>query len=200
MLKQKIQPHLPTLSLAIICVILQIIWHNSVSTEPNSLIFYNFIPLEQQPLALITATLLHTNINHLLMNFAAYFLIYHYSFTALKSWKMPLVTMICGVGAILGFAATSTENTSLVGLSGALHGCLVYMAICEIKDSPKLMAITLVCVIAKITYEQIFGASSLTVELIAAKVATECHLYGAITGGLLAGIVKIRAATSASHS
>ena len=148
--------------------------------------FVNSIDWLDHSWRLVTAPLLHTNTNHLLMNLAAYGLIYSFSHESLTSWRMPVVTLVCGTLSTLGFALSPSELSSLVGLSGALHGCLIYLAFCEWKQSPKLMSATIVLVLVKVAWEQTFGAPAHTAELIGASVAIWSHLTGVIAGALLA--------------
>ena len=74
---------------------------------------------------------------------------------------------------------------SYVGLSGVLHGLFIWAAIEDIKQKRNTGWLLLIGVIAKICWEQYFGASASTVSLINAKVATEAHLIGATCGGTL---------------
>ena len=161
----------------------------SASFFPESiqdlLTFRTRIPLAEQSWSLVTSVFLHTNFNHLLMNVAAFLLIAWISDGSLSGWRLPIVTTACGIGATLGFAIYEQGLSSLVGLSGALHGLVVYIAIREFKASPLLLGMLLLGVIAKITWEQLFGATELTQQLINAHVATTSHLWGALTGAAI---------------
>ena len=72
-----------------------------------------------------------------------------------------------------------------VGLSGVLHGLFIWAAIEDIKQQRNTGWLLLIGVLTKIAWEQYFGASASTVSLINAKVATEAHLIGAFSGGML---------------
>lgn len=180
--KESFTTHLPTFFLALVCIAFHLTWPDG----SGPLQFINHSNWSLQPWRLLTAPLLHTNQYHLLINLAAYLLIYFYSQESLKGWRMPLVTLICGLLSTLGFALSPTPLSSLVGLSGALHGVLVYLAICEWRQSPKLMSITLILVVGKVAWEQLYGASSHTAELIGASVAIWSHLSGVLAGVALA--------------
>jgi len=78
-----------------------------------------------------------------------------------------------------------------VGLSGMLHGLFTYGAISDISTGVKSGYLLLLGVIIKVAYEQIFGASIQVTQMIDARVATEAHLVGVITGILIVGLVGL---------
>ncbi|GGA73738.1 rhombosortase [Neiella marina] len=152
----------------------------------NALLEYQAsIPLFQQLWVLITAPLLHTNFYHLIMNIAAYGLIASLSVCCLASWRMPALTLLLGGLSTLGFALFNQQLSSLVGLSGALHGVVAYLIIREFSTGPKFMLFLAVGLVVKLLWEQFIGGSSYTATLIDANVAVLSHLAGAISGALL---------------
>ena len=170
----------PALLIPVVAFVFYLIWPNGISP---------FTYVTHQPFdifTLVTASLLHTNGAHLAMNLLAYGLIYHYSYSSLKGWRMLVITLVCGFLATAGFACSPSELTSLVGLSGALHGCLIYMAVREWKQSPWLMTMTLAMVSLKIMWEMSVGPAEMTAQLIGAQVAIWSHLSGALGGLVLA--------------
>ncbi len=73
-----------------------------------------------------------------------------------------------------------------VGLSGTLHGLFAYYALNEALNGRRSSWLLVLGVIGKVGWEQWFGASASTAELIGARIATEAHLAGLVGGLLLA--------------
>lgn len=147
--------------------------------------------LASQWWSLITAPLLHTNSYHLAMNLLAFLVIPQLSDSSLKLWRMPLLTLLFGAASTLGFAWLNQELSSLVGLSGALHGVVAYLAIREWRSAPGFMTVLAAGLVLKVAIEAYYGGSVATAELIQAQVATTSHLAGAIAGALLAGLLEL---------
>ena len=76
-----------------------------------------------------------------------------------------------------------------VGLSGVLHALFSYGAAQDIAKKDPWGYLLGAGFVIKIIYEQIFGAMQSTVDLIAAEVLINAHLYGAISG-LIFYVVK----------
>lgn len=138
---------------------------------------------------LFTAELVHTNSFHLLLNLAAWWIIGYFSLTALRQWRQLLITALCGIGSGLGVLWGYPAIGEYVGLSGALHGVLMYAALCEWRHNRWLMTLVLVGLVAKIAHEQIAGGNPLIAKEIGARILIEGHLTGALSGLLLALLV-----------
>lgn len=140
---------------------------------------------------LFTGNLLHTNQWHLLMNLAGLWIICflhecHYraaNFTLL----FILLCLLQGAGLYFCFPAIG----GYVGLSGMLHGLFTYGALKDIQIGLRSGYLLFAGVCAKVAYEQIYGATDQITHLIGARVATESHLVGVITGVLIFAIYKI---------
>jgi len=161
-------------------------------------VLYLFEPLSSQYLAferekiqslelwrLLSGNFLHTNFSHLILNALGLSLLWalHGQYFSTKTYLIifHLISLACTLG-IYSFA----ERLSwYVGLSGTLHGMFVLGAYFDIRAGMKSGWLLLLGVWAKIAHEQYFGASKEVAELIGASVATEAHLYGAISGMLL---------------
>ncbi len=63
-----------------------------------------------------------------------------------------------------------------------LHGLFTYGAIKDIGLGYKTGYLLLIGVVLKVSYEQVFGAGQQITEMIGARVATEAHLVGVISG------------------
>lgn len=131
---------------------------------------------------LLSGNLLHTNFNHLLLNLAAVILLWalHGRFYQ-QSRYLQLVTAIALISNISLFYF-SPHMQQYVGLSGVLHGLLLWGACQDIRYKDKTGYLLLLALTAKIIYEQIFGASPNMAVLINANVAIDAHLWGAIAG------------------
>jgi len=140
---------------------------------------------------LFTGNLLHTNQWHLLMNLAGLWvllLLYKPHFYALNfTLLFSALCLLQGLGLYFFYPAL----LGYVGLSGMLHGLFTYGAIRDISTGLKSGYWLLLGVIIKVAYEQIFGASNQVTQMIGARVATEAHLVGVITGILALGLVSL---------
>jgi rhomboid family GlyGly-CTERM serine protease len=137
---------------------------------------------------LFSGNLLHTNLWHLLMNLAGFWVIVFLHEVHYKRHPEKLVLLfVClclleGVGLYLFYPSLK----AYVGLSGMLHGLFAFGAMMDIRKGYYSGYLLLVGVIAKVAYEQYFGATESVTELIGARVATESHLVGLICGLLCA--------------
>jgi rhomboid family GlyGly-CTERM serine protease len=137
---------------------------------------------------LITGNLLHTNLWHLLMNLAGFWVIIflhevHYKQHAGK--LLLLFFSLClleGIGLYIFYPSLK----AYVGLSGLLHGLFVFGAVMDIRRGYRSGYLLLLGVIIKVVYEQLFGASDSITQLINARVATESHFVGLISGMICA--------------
>ncbi|MCK8047138.1 rhombosortase [Shewanella sp. 1CM18E] len=155
----------------------------------STLAYQRYFILDGQWWRLATGNLLHTNLWHLLMNLAGLWVIValheqHYRITGLAL----LFTCLCLLQG-LGLLAFYPELIGYVGLSGMLHGLFAYGAVFDIRQGYKSGYLLLLGAIAKVAYEQYYGASAEVTELINARVATEAHLVGLVCGIACAVIV-----------
>lgn len=131
---------------------------------------------------LISGHLLHTNLNHYLLNVAAVILLWalHGHFYQGVSYLKLFVfcCLICSAGMFY----LSPQTSQYVGLSGALHGVFVWGVCKDIAAKDKTGYLLLLGVIIKLAHEQLYGASSDIAELISAPVAIDAHLWGALAG------------------
>ncbi|MFT6390291.1 MAG: rhomboid family GlyGly-CTERM serine protease [Cellvibrionaceae bacterium] len=77
---------------------------------------------------------------------------------------------------------TITNLTSYVGFSGIFHGLLIYLLLLHWQSSRVIFSIAAVCVIGKVIYEQLYGASSALAEFIGVGVAIDSHALGTAAG------------------
>ncbi|WP_353368544.1 rhombosortase [Aliiglaciecola sp. NS0011-25] len=130
----------------------------------------------------LSANFVHTNSNHLLLNIAGIGLLWaiHGQYYTLKNYLLS--TLLLSLFVTFGIFLYSPNLDWYAGLSGTLHGIFVYGAYLDIRHKVKFGWILMLGVWAKIINEQLFGADQMITELIAANVAVDAHLYGAVGG------------------
>lgn len=132
---------------------------------------------------LYSCHLLHLSFNHCLLNFAGYFFL-HFSFRKEISISKELTSLvICASGVGIGLYCFNPEMYSYVGLSGVIYGLMTSYLLIGFLSSPGFSLTILGYLIYKFFFEVIQGSGSSEVEhFIGGKVATDSHLYGAISG------------------
>ncbi|MCL1079486.1 rhombosortase [Parashewanella spongiae] len=157
-----------------------------MTSQVDSLLSYQRLDIQSGDFwQLITGNLLHTNHWHLIMNLAGLWVILslhdmHYSTKSL--WLLFAgLCLLEGLGLYLFYPAL----LGYVGLSGVLHGLFAFGAVADIKRKMTSGWLLFIGVIAKVSYEQVYGASADVTTMIGARVATESHLVGAISGLIL---------------
>ena len=95
------------------------------------------------------------------------------------------------LGAIVFIALLSSAGLMLdmqlnryVGFSGVLHGLFIIGARFEMRRYKWSGVVLLVLIVAKLIWEQVYGAMPGSEEMTGGRVAVNAHLYGAIAGGL----------------
>jgi rhomboid family GlyGly-CTERM serine protease len=131
---------------------------------------------------LLSANFLHTNLNHLLLNAAGLILLWALHGEYYRPSSYVAVLFCCSLGCTVGIYVFAEQLHWYVGLSGALHGMFIWGAYHDIHNKLVSGWILFASVWLKILYEQIAGPSEEMATLINAHVATEAHLFGAITG------------------
>ncbi len=99
--------------------------------------------------------------------------------------KKQLVAALLVISLVTGIALLFSSIQIYVGLSGTLHGLFGLFALSEALNGRRSSWLLVLGLIAKIAWEQLFGPSSTTGELINARVAIEAHLAGALAGGFI---------------
>jgi rhomboid family GlyGly-CTERM serine protease len=163
--------------------------------EPQSSDYLAFDRLQIQQFEwwrLISGNLLHTNINHLLLNLSAVFLLWalHGQYFNLKQYTLMFV-ILCFTTTLMIYIFTPNLQW-YVGLSGVLHGVFLIGAYFDIKQGLKTGWWLLIGVILKVSHEQYFGASQEIADLINASVAIDAHLFGSLSGLAIIGVLQLR--------
>jgi len=132
-----------------------------------------------------TANLVHTNVYHWLLNSTGLVLIWWIFHQQLKPLSWTLLIFILAPAHLALLYWLAPELRWYVGLSGLLHGLLAAAAIFDARGHYWVGYLLLAGIIAKVSWEMMYGASIQVSHLIEARVATEAHLAGVIVGILL---------------
>ena len=181
-----IKPYQFTLVVSVTCIILfALSITNPIIVDTNSLFKFQHDAIANgQIWRLLTGNLLHTNIWHLVMNLAGFWVIMflHELHYQRHTGKLTLLFLCLCVLEGVGLYIFYPELKAYVGLSGLLHGLFTFGAVMDIQKGLRSGYLLLIGVIVKVGYEQYFGASAGVSELINARVATESHLVGLVAG------------------
>ena len=141
---------------------------------------------------LVTGHIVHLGRSHLILNLAGLLLVWYLVRDVLSSanWLIVLLMVIVGIDA--GFWWLEPQLAWYVGLSGVLHGLLVAGIVAGLPDVRWENRILAVAVVAKLAYEQIVGPLPGSEESSGGDVVVAAHLYGALSGALVAAIILIR--------
>ena len=135
---------------------------------------------------LLSGHLLHSNLLHLLMNLLGLvvLMLLHGKLAGRLAvgWQVLLLSLSTGL-ALLWLAP---DIEIYVGLSGILHGLLCYGAAADLRQGYRSGTLILFGVAIKVGAEQWQGPDPELSAQIAAEVAIDAHLYGAVSGVLLA--------------
>lgn len=139
---------------------------------------------------LISAHFVHLNLTHTALNLAALWLMMLWLGEQHSILEWILAATLISLTISLGLWLWRPDIDYYVGLSGTLHGLLIYglAPLCRVKSITAWLVIAAVG--GKLIREHICpGASLGTEQLIAGRVITEAHLLGAI-GGVVVSILR----------
>lgn len=140
----------------------------------------------------LSGHLLHANHWHLLLNLAGLLLAFllHGRYFSARQLLLQWFAFSLAISVLLYLF--STNIYSYVGLSGVLHAMLTQGAIKDVQQAERSGYLLLTGLIAKVAYEQWQGPDAELASLIGADVAIDAHLYGVISGVLLALLLYIK--------
>lgn len=127
---------------------------------------------------IVTGSFTHTNLYHLGMNLAGYWLLAYLFHARVKGYATE--TLILAVAIGIGLLFTSTQN--YYGLSGALHGLFAIYATREIMAGKRSSWLLLIGLGLKIALENSGLMPYSSASLIGARISTESHLIGTLVG------------------
>lgn len=135
---------------------------------------------------LLSAHFLHSNLNHFLMNSAGLLALWtlHGHYYSIRPFLNQVIIACVAISAYLYWF---TDIQIYVGFSGVLHCLIAWGALTDIQKQEKTGYLLIFALIAKVIWEQVYGASASTAEMIEASVAIEAHLAGLIMGFVIYG-------------
>ncbi|MCW8924293.1 MAG: rhombosortase [Gammaproteobacteria bacterium] len=133
---------------------------------------------------LLSGNIVHLNWMHWALNIAGLTIgiFFFGSYGSVFHWLFVIFISAVFVG--VGLYWFNPEVTSYVGLSGVLHGLLIYGGVREIRVYPASGYAFLFILVAKLIWEILYGVVPGSEDLITGRVVTDAHLYGAIGGAL----------------
>ncbi|MGD8932225.1 MAG: rhombosortase [Chromatiales bacterium] len=134
---------------------------------------------------LLSGHLLHLGWKHLLMNLLGLWLIWALLLRSESNGSCILVLCLVALGTSLGLYLLSPQIAWYRGLSGVLHGLLVWALLKQWRSSPLTHGIILGLLALKLAWEQTAGPLPGSAELVSGRIVVEAHLYGALSGALL---------------
>lgn len=135
---------------------------------------------------IVSAHLVHANTQHFLLNSAGLALLWilHGMHYRLPVFLGMVVLMAVSCSLMLYFFSTTTGQ--YLGLSGVLHGLIIWGGFRDIRAGMVTGYLLVAGAWIKVIYEQLAGPSQEAARLIGIDVAIDVHLYGAIAGTLTA--------------
>jgi len=145
-----------------------------------------------EPWRFFTGHWVHLGYWHLLMNLAGLLLLALLLHGVMRAWEWLLLLLALPLLISAAFWLQLPELQRYGGMSGVLHGIAVAGALRMTNDTRErswgLLLVGLVAV--KVLAEQ-FTDQSLASGLIGGRVLTEAHLYGAVSGACLGGLLML---------
>ncbi len=96
-------------------------------------------------------------------------------------WAVLALSTLLIDGGLFFF---SPEVQWYVGLSGVLHGIAVAGGFALARGRSRTGVVLIGILVAKLIYEQLFGAVPMSAETVSGEVIVDAHLYGSIGGGI----------------
>ncbi len=146
---------------------------------------------------IVSGHFVHITAPHLLLNLAAWLLIWVYGRSVCAGPTWAALLFFCALGSGAGLVAFSPEVEWYTGLSGVLHGLLIAVAVLRLSACRGDYAgwFILAVVAVKLGYEHFQGPTPVTADWVGLRVIFEAHWYGAVSGVLVVtAIGLIRAA------
>ncbi len=133
---------------------------------------------------LVSGHFVHKTWAHLLLNLAAWWLIWAYGRPVCGNGMWALLLFVCALGTGVGMFVFLPELEWYTGLSGVLHGLFFAVAILRLSvqrnDHPAWFILAVITV--KLAYEHFQGPTPVTAGLVDLPVIFEAHWYGAVSG------------------
>ncbi|BBN81631.1 rhombosortase [Pseudoalteromonas sp. A25] len=175
---------LPPLTLIIVSTLL-------MAFDTHSFLAFDRELVSDQWWRIFTGQFMHSNWTHLLLNVIGIVFIWvlHAEHRSALSYFCHIIFLALWTG--IGIWLFCPEIEVYTGLSGLLHGVIVWGAIKDIHVGMRSGILLFIGIWIKLIWEQVQGPSADVGTLINSRVAIEAHLIGAI-GGLLLSLPLLR--------
>lgn len=138
---------------------------------------------------LLSGHFIHLGWAHFLLNLAGFWLLVFIFIDVEKPLIWAAAVLPVAMGASLGLFLFSPEVVWYIGLSGVLHGLVVFWAISSYRIGTRSSLIFLLGVAIKLFWEQYVADSHAMEATIGGQVVYDAHLYGAISGAIVAVVL-----------
>ena len=146
--------------------------------------------VSKEPWRLVTGHWVHLTVEHTALNVAT-FALYALLFQSLRvPSSLAAIGLIATAAVSAGVLVFHAHLAWYVGLSGVLYGWLAGGAVLDRRRSPHVSGLVLIGLTGKLIYDQAFGTPAQTEALVGGPVLESAHMYGAIGGGLAAGLYE----------
>jgi len=109
-----------------------------------------------------------------------------------RAWQWALLCLLCALGVSLGLLLWSPQVSWYVGLSGLAHGLAAAGAVALWRNGAPAGRWWLLILAAKLVKEQCLGGSQWPPGWLGGATIVDAHLYGALTGLLVAALLPRR--------
>jgi rhomboid family GlyGly-CTERM serine protease len=178
---QLLRKHWPLLVLLVPCLLL------AAAGEPaRMLLRYDRAAIEHGEVwRLFTGNFVHLGLGHLLEDMAGLVLLWLLFEDILPGWRTPAVVCLGSLVVGLGLLIGDRQVDWYVGISGALDTLWAAGALGLLRRRDRFGWMLAGVLLAKLIYEQSFGALPFSSVSSGGMVIVDAHLYGALAGALI---------------
>lgn len=178
---RSLRRHWPLLSVLLPCLLLA-----ALGDPARSLLRYDRTGIEHgQVWRLFTGNFVHLGTGHLLEDMAGLVLLWLLFEDVLAGWRMPAVVSAGALGVGLGLLIGDPQVDWYVGISGALDTLWAVGSLGLLYKRDRFGWMLAAVLVAKLIYEQGFGALPFSSVSSGGLVIVDAHLYGAFVGALI---------------
>jgi rhomboid family GlyGly-CTERM serine protease len=176
-----LRQHWPLLVLLVPCLLL------ATAGEPaRMLLRYDRAAIEHGEVwRLFTGNFVHLGLGHLLEDMAGLVLLWLLYEDVLPGWRTPAVVCAGSLAVGLGLLIGDPHVDWYVGISGALDTLWAAGALSLMRRRDRFGWMLAGVLLAKLVYEQCFGALPFSSVSSGGMVIVDAHLYGALAGALI---------------
>lgn len=143
--------------------------------------------LQTEPWRWFTAHWVHLGPTHATLNALAWFAVWSYGRSVLTGWQWLRLLVFCSLATSAALQWVMDHSRPYLGFSAVLHGAWAYIALTRLRQlmDPRATAWTgAALLLAKLSWEQLQGASAQWEQTLGASIAVDAHAWGAAAGCL----------------